>query len=380
MTEHILSRRRVLGAAAGAAAVPLLGAVPAYASVSETDIVYIGRWGTEDVQAARFDPGAGTLTAIGSVAAVSSSWAVHHPSLPVLYVASGESGGAVHSYRIAGATLTHTSEVATGGTGTAGVVSHIAVDAPSSTLLVANFAAGLAATVPIGRDGTLGEPVSIVQDTGSGPNPRQAGPHPHHVTVDPSGRWLLVADFGADRVFAYPFDRATRQLSASPQAYATPAGSGPRRLAFHRDGRTLYLLNELTADIHILSWEARTGQATLREIVPTDPPGFTGTKSGAELALSDGSRFLYTSNRGENALIGYAVGAAGRLTEIQRIPCGGTVPWSFSIHRGGRWLLVANQTSNTVNLFGIDRRTGLLSATTTALPVTAPDGITFHGR
>ncbi|MBB2938390.1 6-phosphogluconolactonase (cycloisomerase 2 family), partial [Amycolatopsis bartoniae] len=190
-----LSRRRLLGAAA---AVPLLGAIPATAAPRKPDLVYIGTWGREELYGARFDPGTGALTSGGVVADVSSSWAVRHPALPVLYVGSGEGAGVVSSYRIDRTGLTRTSEVSTGGSGTAGVISHLAVH--QNTVLVANFAAGLVATVPLGRDGTLGSPTSVVRDTGSGPNPRQAGPHPHHVTVDPSGRWALVADFGADRV------------------------------------------------------------------------------------------------------------------------------------------------------------------------------------
>ena len=360
-----LSRRRLLGAAA---TVPLLGAIPATAAPRKPALLYIGTWGREELYGAYFDPVTGALTPAGVVAQVSSSWAVRHPVLPVLYVASGEGAGIVHSYRIDGTDLTRTSEVSTGGSGTAGVLSHLAVH--RKTLLVANFTAGLVATAPIGRDGALGAPTSVVQDTGSGPNPRQAGPHPHHVTVDPSGRWALVADFGADRVFSYRFDGT---LSGSPNAYATPPGSGPRRLVFQ--GNTAYLLNELTADIHVLSWDPRAGELTLRETLSTDTPAYTGTKSAAEMVLSADARFLYVSNRGENALVVYAVTAG--LTEIQRIPCGGVVPWSFSIHPGGRWLLVANQTSGTVNVFGVDPRSGLLTATGTALAVPVPDGITF---
>ena len=64
-----------------------------------------------------------------------------------------------------------------GGTAGGGL-SYLGVDRPSSTLLVANFEAGLAVSLPIRRNGGLGAPVSVVADTGSGPSPRQLGPHP----------------------------------------------------------------------------------------------------------------------------------------------------------------------------------------------------------
>ncbi|WP_330309565.1 MULTISPECIES: lactonase family protein [unclassified Streptomyces] len=383
------SRRTVLGAvaASAAASVPLLAAAPAEAAARSrtTDLLYIGTWGRGQVYAVRFDPALATLTPIGPVAQVSSNWVAVHPTRPVLYVAGSEQGGFIRFFHI---------DRATGGLGQLGEIetetvpagsgglSYIGVDRRSDTLMVADFAAGTVVSVPLGRDGGLGAPASLVVDTGSGPSPRQQGPHPHHVVVDPSGRFALVADFGADRVFVYGFDGATRALSAGapdgPRSYATAPGSGPRRLVFHPDGTTVYLLNELTADIQTLCWNAEEGLLTHRQTLPTNAPGHTGTTSAAELAISRDGRFLYVSNRGENALVVFSTDRrTGLLTEIQRIPCAGTTPWSFSVHRGGRWLFVANEASSTVNLFSIDPRSGRLTDTGTSVPVPNPDCITF---
>ncbi|KPI11550.1 Lactonase, 7-bladed beta propeller [Actinobacteria bacterium OK074] len=377
------SRRGVLGAAA-ATALPLLGVAPRAAAVSgsSSELFYVSTWTAGEIHGARFDAGRGTMTAIGPVAAADSGWATAHPVRPVLYVGSSKDGGVVSSYAVDPATgaLRQTGQVATdtGGTGGGGLA-HLAVDEPSHTLLVANFEAGLVASLALGRGGALGAaPLSVVTDTGSGPNPRQLGPHPHHVVVTPDGRHVLVADFGADRVFAHGFDRATGTLSAGSSSYATAPGSGPRRLVFHPDGRTVYLLNELTADLQTLQWRPRSGELTSRQLITTNAPGHTGTTSAAELALSRDGRFVYASNRGENSLVVLAVDARTRLlTVVQRIPCGGTTPWSFTVHRSGRWLFVANEASGTVDLFGIDRRSGQLAATGASLAVPTPDCVTF---
>jgi 6-phosphogluconolactonase (cycloisomerase 2 family) len=384
------SRRGVLGAAA--TAVPLLGVGPRAAAVPRPtpELFYVSTWTAGEIHGARFDAVRGTMTAIGPVTAADSGWATAHPARPVLYVGSSKDGGVVSSYAVDPATgaLRQTGRVATdaGGT-TGGGLSYLGVDEPSGTLLVANFEAGLAASLALGRDGTLGAaPLSVVTDTGSGPGPRQLGPHPHHVVVTPDGRHALVADFGADRVFVYRFDRTSGVLSADPAtgpgSYATAPGSGPRRLAFHPDGRTVYLLNELTADLQTLQWQPRRGELTSRQLLTTNAPGHTGTISAAELALSRDGRFVYASNRGENTLVVLAVDERTRLlTTVQRIPCGGTTPWSFTVHRGGRWLFVANEASGTVDLFGIDRRSGQLTATGASLAIPTPDCVTFcHGR
>ncbi|MCC5578460.1 lactonase family protein [Microtetraspora sp. AC03309] len=371
------SRRTLL---ASAVAVPMLAAVrPADASTSK--LLYVGTWRGTQLNCARFDPDSGTMTPIGVVAQLNAGWHTKHPSKPVLYVASGDPGGTVSAFRIDRATgaLSLIGQVMTDSAGTPGGLSYIGIDRSSGTVLAANFAAGLTAALPIRKDGGLDAPASIVVDIGSGPHPRQAGPHPHHVVVDPTGRFALVADFGADRVFVYPFDRRTRVLSGDGMtSYATNPGSAPRRLHFHPNGRTLYLLNELTADLHVLDWNPRNGQITLDQTLSTDSPEHTGTSSAAELGMSRDGRFLYATNRGENTLVTFEADlGTGRLTLVQRIPCGGLSPWSFSIHRDNRWMLVANQVSSTVNLFSIDQRSGQLTDTGTSMPVPNPDCITL---
>ncbi|MGW0837988.1 lactonase family protein [Streptomyces prunicolor] len=378
-----------MAATATAATVPLTVAAPSAEAAPQVrpDLLYVGSWNGGQVYGVRFDPLKGTLTSNGPVARVSSGWVTAHPDRPILYVGSQLDGGIVTVFDIDRATgaLTQTGQVSTDGGGTAGGgLSYLGVDRPSSTLLVANFEAGLAVSLPIQRNGGLGAPVSVVADTGSGPNPRQLGPHPHEVVVAPGRRHALVPDFGADRVFVYGFDGTTGALSSGeggPGAYATDAGAGPRRIVFHPDGRKAYLLTELTAELQLLDWNGRSGKLTKRQSLAIDSPDYTGTKSGAELAISRDGRFVYASSRGENTLVVYAVERrTGLLTLLQRIPSGGLKPWSFTVHPSGRWLFVANEASSTVDVFAVDPRSGLLTGTGNSLAIPNPDCITVCAR
>ncbi|MDV9174044.1 lactonase family protein [Streptomyces sp. W16] len=346
------------------------------------DLLHVGSWNGGQVHAVLFDPVQGVLTSNGPVAQVSSGWVTAHPDRPLLYVGSQLDGGIVTAFAVDRTTgaLTRTGQVSTDGGGTAGGgLSYLGVDRPSDTLLVANFEAGLATSLPIRGDGTLGAPLSVVVDTGSGPSPRQTGPHPHQVVVAPGRRHALVPDFGADRVFVHRFDGTTGALSpgeTGPGAYATDAGAGPRRLVLHPDGRKAYLLTELTAELQLLDWDGRSGELTHRQSLTIDSPDFTGTKSGAELAISRDGRFVYASSRGENTLVVYEIERrTGLLSLLQRIPSGGLKPWSFTVHPSGRWLLVANEASSTVDVFAVDPRTGLLTGTGNSLPLPNPDSI-----
>jgi 6-phosphogluconolactonase len=375
-----LSRREfslALGATAIAGALP----VPAFATGPDADFVYIGMHGNQ-ITLARFDPHTGDLTLSGPAATMPSpTWSVVHPRMPVIYYTSeigndGKTNGAVWAFRINRATgeLTKLNQSDAGGGGT----TYLYLDAPSLTLLATNFGSGSIAGFAIGSDGSLSERTSLVTETGSGPNVRQKSAHAHSVIVDPTGRFALVADLGADKVFIYTFDRKTHSLKQDPHSeYASPPGSGPRHVSFHPNSRIAYVFCELTADLQTLHWDARAGRLSLMQTTSTNSADFKGKSSIAELAVSRDGRFVYVSNRGENTLVSYsAATATGELTFLQRITSGGD-PWSFTIHLSGRWLLVANEHTNKVQVIAIDPASGKLTDTNTAITTPAPVSISF---
>jgi len=377
------SRRALIGAAAAS----LLTAPPALAAPPAETLVYVGTQGTEPGQgvfAARLDARTGRLTPLGlAVELQRPTWLAAHPALPVLYAVSevgndGKSQGSVHTLRADPATgrLTPTDSAPSGGGGP----THLALDTASKTMLVANYGTGQVAALPVLADATLGPPASVQANQGSGPNPRQKGPHAHGAVLDPSRRFVLVADLGADRVFVYRYDRAGHQLSPAPTPFeALPPGTGPRHLAFHPNGRLAFLISELVPELRAYRWDARHGRLSLVQTLSlVGDPTKASVAKGAELAVSRDGRFVYTSVRGEDVLVVHAVEPrTGRLTEIQRLPAGGQAPWSFAIDPSGRWMLVANQGSGAVVVFARDPVSGRLSATSESMAVTKPTSIAY---
>jgi 6-phosphogluconolactonase len=133
---------------------------------------------------------------------------------------------------------------------------------------------------------------------------------------------------------------------------------------FGADGRFAYLVTELSADVLVFRWDAQKGRLTLAQSLPISTAVFASVKSGAEITVSGDGHFVYVDNRGENQIVVYRVDAAsGTLSEIQRVASDGSKPWSFGIDTTGRWLVVANQESGTVNVLAIDRKSGLLKST-----------------
>jgi 6-phosphogluconolactonase len=346
-------------------------------------LVLIGTHGSgpgQGIFAASLNTETGAIAPLGLAAEIEQPvWLVRDPAQPILYAVSepDRAPGGVHSFAIdrnAGRLhpLDHTESGGRGPT-------YVSYDGPSHTLFVAHYGSGQVATIPVGTDGKLGGPASVQANSGSGPNPRQAGPHAHSAVLDPSGHYILSPDLGADRVFVYHFDPASRALSPAATPFAVfPAGSGPRHLAFSPDGTLVYVDAELSSEVYGFRWDRDAGRLLPLTHVALDPPDFSGRRSAAEIAIAPDGRFLYVSNRGIDAIQVYSIDhSSGALTLVQRIECGGHVPWSFAIDPSGRWLLVTNEASSNLAVFAIDPATGQLTATANQLSVPRPVALAF---
>jgi 6-phosphogluconolactonase len=371
------------------------------------ELLYIGTWGTEapppsgmesakpvkanapvGIYAARLDENTGDLTPLGlQMPLQRADSLLVNPKQPVLYSVAASpidphADTEVYAFRIDvdSGRLSVLDKVGSGGKD----ATALAFDDRSATLFVGNHGSGSVASLPIRNDGSLGSVVSLGRDYGHGPTSRQRAPQAHGVAVDPSGRYVVVADFGADRIFVYRFDRATRELSrAQPPYVSVMPGSAPRHIAFSPDGRLMFLDTELSAIVQSYRWDSRNGHLTpIQTVSPFAAPHGMSTpdRGGAWIALSADGRFVYFSVRDhENAIFVYAVEQArGTLRLIQRISAQGERPWSFGIDPSGRWMVVANMGSQAVSVLRIDRATGRVSPTGRSISVPNPAAIAFY--
>ncbi len=130
--------------------------------------------------------------------------------------------------------------------------------------------------------------------------------------------------------------------------------------------------------VTVFSYDAANGAMKQTQVISTLPAGYTGTKSGAEIALHPSSKFLYTSNRGHDSIAMFKMDAAtGALTFNGTVSTGGKTPRNFVIDPTGNFLLAANQDSNNIVVFKIDQQTGGLTPTGDKYDVGAPVSLVF---
>ncbi len=182
---------------------------------------------------------------------------------------------------------------------------HLSIDPTGRWIVTANYSAGSVGVVPIEKDGTLGPRSDLVNLPGDpGPDRKeQASSHPHNAVFDPSGRLIAVPDKGLDRVFVFRFDAANGKLTANdPPFAATRAGAGPRHIAFHPKLPFAYVINELGSSVTTYRFDAQRGSLQPIQIVPSIPPSYTGNNRGAEIAVAPSGRVLHASNRGYDSI------------------------------------------------------------------------------
>lgn len=241
---------------------------------------------------------------------------------------------------------------------------HLSVHPSGRYLLSASYGDGSVAVHPILPDARLGEATDRVQHTGA---QRQA--HAHQVLTDPSGRWVLAVDLGADSVYVYRLELNTGKLTQHEQVML-PSGAGPRHLAFHPDGHAAYILGELRPEITVAAWDPGAGRLSPGEVVPTVPADSHGPHAPAEIAVSSDGRFVYASNRGENTIATFQTGAGGTtITRLGNTPTGGDWPRHFTLDPSERWVYVANQRSGTVNWLPRDPDTGRIGESAGSIEV-----------
>jgi len=260
---------------------------------------------------------------------------------------------------------------------------HVTVDATGRCVMIANYGDGSAVAFPVREEGGLGEAGTIIRHEGSSAHPtRQKGPHAHSVTLDPGNRHAYVADLGIDRVMIYDADPASAKLTPATVPWVeVPPTEGPRHFAFHPGGRYAYLLTELGNSVIAFAHDPETGALRTLQSLPSLPSDFEDKSAGADIQVDPRGEFVYASNRGHDSLAVYGVDqATGLLTLRSHAPTQGLNPRGFGIAAGGELILVANQDSDNIVAFRLNRAGGTLEPTGAVTSVPRPVCIKFVGR
>jgi 6-phosphogluconolactonase len=382
-------RRRIFAVLLVVAA-PLLLFTSMNAPAKSPDyLAFIGTYTTKTdskgIYAFRFDTSSGQLTPVGLAAETGDpSFLAISRNEKFLYAVNevgnfeGKKSGGVTAFALDHKTgkLTQLNQVASGGADPC----HVSLDQSGKYVLVANYTGGNVSAFPLGADGKLGAASSFIQHSGTGPNKeRQEGPHAHYIAASSDNKFVFAVDLGLDEVLIYRFDAAKGTLSASDPPFAkVDPGSGPRHLAIAPNQKFAYVLNELKSTVTTFAFDAKKGTFSALQTLSTLPKDFSGKNDTAEIVVHPSGKFVYASNRGHDSIAVFGIDQArGTLSYTGNFSVKGKTPRNFALDPSGNFLLAANQESNNIVVFRIDRATGALTATGQVVDAPAPVDIVF---
>jgi 6-phosphogluconolactonase len=349
---------------------------------------YVGGGG-QNFFLSRFDTDTGVLTTpMKGAAAISPTFFTLSADGKFIYTCN-ESKGNLSAYKIdpaTGALTLLNAPVASGGAGT----THISLDKTGGYVAVANYDSGSVAVFALKADGSIGDRTAFDQHQGGSnvvASGQQSVPHAHCVVFDPTNKFLLNCDLGQDKVWIYKFNDKDGTITPNDPAFvATKPGSGPRHLTFSPNGKIVYLTTELQPTVLAYAWDSAQGTLTGRQTIARLPATATSDSiTGGEISVDAKGRFLYATNRdvakpsrGLDSVEVYAIADDGQLTWVQDEPLPApTFPRFETTDPSGKWLLVAGQNGNTIQVFAIDAATGRLTPQGDPVKVVSPQCITF---
>ena len=304
----------------------------------------------------------GSLKNLGLMAeAVNPSFLAPSPDgkylLAVNEVSDQNQMGYVNSYRIENDTLALIDQKPSGGAHPCHVIT-----GPEGYVVVANYSGGNMGLLKIQDDGRLSELLDVQQHEGSGPHPRQEGPHAHSGWFTRDGEVISV-DLGTNQLWFSRIDpTANKFIPEQPSTFTLEPGAGPRHLVFHPRNPWIYVVNELSSSVSLLKKNPDTLAYEILQTLSTLPVGFSGENTCADIHISPDGNFLYASNRGDDSIAIFSVdGQSGTLKALGHESVRGETPRNFSLSPDGQFLLVANQDTNNLVSFQRNPQTGLLT-------------------
>ena len=265
-----------------------------------------------------------------------------------------------------------------------GGAAHVAVHPSGRFLLTAQYGGGSTSLLPLDGEGKPGTATVSEHEGGSKVvEGRQDSPHPHYCGFSPDGKFALIPDLGLDSVVIYAIDPDKPAITKHGFAESV-AGGGPRHLKFSKDGKFIYLLNELSLSTTVFAWDAASGTAKALSTTPAlseETKAAESFNSAAEIVLHPSGTFVYSSNRGHDTVTVYATKEGGAALEVIQVqPVRGAFPRNINLDPTGGWLLAAGADSHTVAVHAVAPDSGRLTYQRGAIiQVPAPICIVFGG-
>lgn len=230
---------------------------------------------------------------------------------------------------------------------------HVNVNEAGNKVVVSNYTGGSISLYNVNDNGSLNKASQIFNhNNNDDKKPARAHSAQFH------NNNLFVADLGKNAIYQYVLNDSLYKLKSS-SIVKTEGNPGPRHFAVTKNNKYLYVINEYGNSI--TSIKKTDSGFTQIDYDSTLNKNNTQESYCADIHLSKDERFLYGSNRGENTIAVFKRNTInGTIEKIQTISVYGNWPRNFTLDPSGEFLLVANQKSNNISVFSVNKKSGKL--------------------
>lgn len=351
-------------------------------TITKTDLyLIVGTYTRKDskgIYVYKFDTITGASKEISSIEAVNPSFLTVSNDEKFIYATSEDKGEnaivSAFSFDKESGSLSFLNKQQTGGDAPC----YVSIDNTGENVIVANYSGGSISVFKTTPDGSLKAASNILNFSGKSiDEERQNQPHLHCVEFSPDQRFVFANDLGTDKIYKLKTDKSTDNYLSmgEPPYYKVKAGSGPRHMEFHPIGRFLYIITELSGEVIVFDYNEPDGNLSPVQTIEADSLKAQGS---ADIHISPDGRYLYASNRLEgDGIVTFSIDQqTGKLT-WKGYHATGEHPRNFVISPNGEFLLVANRDSDNIQVFKIDKETGLLSDTKQDIELSMPVCLKF---
>lgn len=253
----------------------------------------------------------------------------------------------------------------------------ISVDNEGKHIITANYLGGSVSVFPINSNGSLSEVSQVISFTGKGIDAeRQNQPHLHCVKFSPDEKYLFAEDLGTDKIFKFNVNKDNEGdflIAGEPESFKVADGVGPRHLVFHPNQKYAYLITEMGGTVIGFNYE----NGNLKEFQTIEADTLHAKGSG-DIRITPDGKFLYASNRLKSDGIAiFSINASnGRLSKVGYQETG-VHPRNIMVTPNGKFLLVACRDNDIIQIYEIDKATGMLTNTYKDIQLDMPVCLVF---
>lgn len=205
--------------------------------------------------------------------------------------------------------------------------------------------------------------------------PVATGNQPRSVVVDPQGRYVYVANYGSNTISAFTRSTVTGLLTpitGSPFAMPSSSDIAPRSVAVDPSGKFVYVANYGATSSPSTISMFTIDTASTGSLVPGALTGVGSIAAGShpnQITVSPSGRQVYVSNETGDSIMVYDVAntTTGSLAYKGFVSTPGSTPTGVAIEPNNKYAYTSNRSNNTIGAYSIAQgggSQGLLTAIT----------------